>query len=780
MKKRSVISGLGYAVVILAMFLSCLRTLAQTVELADSLFDALDHVITLNENRHYFEAYRAIAATDNALERALRGVDVSQLNESDFELLYWPVKKSRAEVAYKLGLYNEMATLSSQLDNALKKYTSLEQAKRDGMRADVLKIDGGRYFLTHNYSDAVRALREALMLKAFEPRFTATLCDELAQVYYAQGDYAQALAQLDTLLAGESFSDNYRYRASDDERLEIESQRALCLARMGQYTEALNIITSIVKRYRKGDQRRYAEALRKRGKILMLQYDATGQYNDESRQCYSRYLSVMKSYVDSRFLDMDESEREQFWMTEQPFVTDCYRLENKDAGLLFDVSLFSKAVLQQMGREFSTAMTRSERQRILGAMRVNWRDVQRALPHGGAAIEFVTYLKDGDREHLGALLITRSALNPVFIPMLPVDSILDYRLSARQRVGDVLTSKNDEGGINALYTDSTLSAMIWNENLVKAVGGCTEVYFAPDGILHTLALEYLLPESLSAVQLYRVTSTRVLTQTRRDLNTDDMLLCGNVDFSRSCRLPSSVDNDALAYNILSSRNIRLQPLVASLVELDSIRAIRGCRAADRVLQQDSVGEEIVRRLMQQYHLLHFATHGESATALATGNDLKPAVSDTQLSQSCLFLSGAMSAMRQPLFDASQPDGILSARELAGMDLSNVDLAVLSACLSGRGQLSADGVYGLQRGFKAAGAKALIVSLWEVDDNATNLLMRWLYANLEKGMTLHEAFASARAALRDYRHSRRRGAHMFTSYPYNSPNYCNAFILIDGI
>ena len=780
MKNHSKICGLGFALMALLMSLSCQRAMAQPVVLDDSLFNLMDRVITLNESHHYLDAYRAIAPADNELDRTMRDTDVSQLNESDFELLYWPIKKSRAEVAYKLGLYNEMAALSAQLDNALEGFSGLGQAKRDGMRADILKIDGGRFFLTQNYSEAVKALREALAHKAFDPEFTTAVRDDLAQVYYAQGDYARALAQLDTLLAGDLFSENHRFRAADDERLEIESQRALCLARMGQFGKALDIITPIVKRYKAGDQRRYAEALRKQGKILMLQYDVTGQYNDEARQCYRRYLSVMKTYVDTRFLDMDESEREQFWLMEQPFVTDCYRLEDKDAGLLYDVSLFSKAVLQQMGREFSSAMTRSERQRILAAMRVDWRDVQRALPRDGAAIEFVNYLKDGDREHLGALLITKASHSPVFIPIAPVDSILDYRLTTRQRVGDVLSSKHDEGGVNALYTDPKLSALIWNATLVEAIGRCSEVYFAPDGVLHTLALEYLVPDELNGVDLYRVTSTRMLTQARRDLNTDDMLLCGNVDFSHSCRQASTVDNDALAYSLLSSRGIRLQPLVASIVEVDSIRAIRGCRETDKVLQKDSVGEVIVRRLMQQYHLLHFATHGESVAALPTGNDLKPAVSDTQLSQSCLFLSGAMTAMREPLFDASQPDGILSARELAGMDLSNVDLAVLSACLSGRGQVSADGVYGLQRGFKAAGARALIVSLWEVDDYATNLLMRWLYANLEKGMTLHEAFVSARASLRDYRHSRRRGARVSTTVPYSSPNYSNAFILIDGI
>lgn len=135
-------------------------------------------------------------------------------------------------------------------------------------------------------------------------------------------------------------------------------------------------------------------------------------------------------------------------------------------------------------------------------------------------------------------------------------------------------------------------------------------------------------------------------------------------------------------------------------------------------------------------------------------------------------------MSQPQFDASQADGILSARELSGMDLNHVDLAVLSACLTGRGDISTDGVYGLQRGLKAAGVQSIIVSLWEVEDRATYKLMTYLYRNLEEGMPLHEAFENARESLREYTQTSSFSGK--TTKPFNSPHNYNAFILIDGI
>lgn len=762
-------------------------TAQQQVMLGDELFDALDRVLTLNEQHKYLEAYRAAVTADRQLEDALHGHDVSQLSQNDFKLLYWPVKKSRAEVAYALGLHDDMARTTGQLRTALDKQLPLEQAWRDSFTADLLKIEGGRCFLIQAHDRALEALNEALALKPHDNWFALAVRDDLAQVHYAQGQYLQALAQLDTVLASPPFNDSYRMPHDSAQRLEIESQRALCLARMGEFSQALDLISPIVEHYNDRDQRHLAEALRKQGKILILQQQATGQINDDARHCYDRYLSVMKAYVDSCFLDMDEDEREQFWMAEQPFVTDCYALEDQDPGLLYDVALFSKAVLLQMGRDFKDGMSHAQRSEVLSTMRVCWQDVQRSLPARGAAIEFITYQKEGQRNHLGALVITQEAARPVFIHIADADSLLAYQVTGLGRsLASIISRQHDDDGNNAMYNDSTLAAMIWNPSLTAALDGCSDIYFAADGILHALAIEYLLPDSLQQARLYRLTSTRLLTAAPHQADTRSMLLCGYADFERSCHARATIDNDAVAYSIQSSESQPLAPLPHSLVEIDSVLSIRGHRAADRVLLQDSVSEVLVRQLMERYHMLLISTHGKSGTALESASDLRPSSSDTGLSGSCLFLAGANATMRDHQFDASRhADGILSARELAGMDLSGVDLAVLSACLTGRGQILTDGVYGLQRGLKAAGVHAMIVSLWEVSDETTSMLMSHLFSNLEQGMSIHQAFYQAREALR-------RELHDYKSYtttlrgqqrvkrPYdNKPCYYDAFILVDA-
>ena len=94
------------------------------------------------------------------------------------------------------------------------------------------------------------------------------------------------------------------------------------------------------------------------------------------------------------------------------------------------------------------------------------------------------------------------------------------------------------------------------------------------------------------------------------------------------------------------------------------------------------------------------------------------------------------------------DGVLTALEVASLDLSRVDLAVLSACETGLGKVAGgEGILGLQRAFQVAGARATVTSLWEIPDRATQLLMRRFYDNLwVRGLGKLEALREAQILL----------------------------------
>ena len=124
-----------------------------------------------------------------------------------------------------------------------------------------------------------------------------------------------------------------------------------------------------------------------------------------------------------------------------------------------------------------------------------------------------------------------------------------------------------------------------------------------------------------------------------------------------------------------------------------------------------------------------------------------------------------------------------------MYMSKVELFIASACQSGLGHITSDGVYGIQRGLKNAGVGAMVVSLWNVNDEATRYFMTNLNSALAGGMDLHEAFAYARERMDDeiyyeewrFISGKMRGEYVSSEAAiYSLPRYKNAFILIDNI
>jgi CHAT domain-containing protein len=112
--------------------------------------------------------------------------------------------------------------------------------------------------------------------------------------------------------------------------------------------------------------------------------------------------------------------------------------------------------------------------------------------------------------------------------------------------------------------------------------------------------------------------------------------------------------------------------------------------------------------------------------------------------------------------AGHYDGILTAQEIASVDLSTVEWAVLSACDTGVGEVTTgEGVLGLRRAFQVAGAGTLIMSLWPVEDQAAHEWMRALYeARLDKGLSTVEAVQSASLSALQRRKDRGESTHPF--------------------
>jgi CHAT domain-containing protein len=176
-------------------------------------------------------------------------------------------------------------------------------------------------------------------------------------------------------------------------------------------------------------------------------------------------------------------------------------------------------------------------------------------------------------------------------------------------------------------------------------------------------------------------------------------------------------------------------------------------------------EQAFRRQAPSATYLHLATHGYFAP-----EELKSSFNASRADEGTIslfarqdvsgwhpgLLSGIVLAGANQPPDPERDDGVLTALEVAELDLSGVELVTLSACETGLGSTAGgEGVLGLQRSFQLAGARTTVASLWEVPDDATRTLMVEFYENLW-GKRLPRCEALRQAQLTLLREGRDRG------------------------
>lgn len=232
--------------------------------------------------------------------------------------------------------------------------------------------------------------------------------------------------------------------------------------------------------------------------------------------------------------------------------------------------------------------------------------------------------------------------------------------------------------------------------------------------------------------------------------------------------------------------LNFSPLPSARREADQVEEIwRKAEGADRTrvgevvkLVGQGAGEGALKRMIGGRRVVHLATHGffaqencppeqgghpgrGTSAAPVPGGGMAPMLAENPLLLSGLALAGAnrrgaagvadgaraggaaLPAGAPSDADGQTEDGILTAEEIAGLDLSGVEWAVLSACETGVGKVQAgEGVLGLRRAFEVAGAGTLIMSLWPVEDAATREWMRLLYEGRLSGMSTAEAVQNA--------------------------------------
>jgi CHAT domain-containing protein len=247
-----------------------------------------------------------------------------------------------------------------------------------------------------------------------------------------------------------------------------------------------------------------------------------------------------------------------------------------------------------------------------------------------------------------------------------------------------------------------------------------------------------------------------------------LLLVGDVDYGGSPGREHSARLSRSAAGVVTGSLPEFGLLPASRPEILAIRdsfRTQHERGKVRILGRDKATEEAFKIEASKCRWLHVATHGFFAPK-ALRSALAPAaksVADGTSLTVAGYHPGVLSGLA--LSGANTPpvgegdDGILTALEVASLDLSNVEVAVLSACETGLGEVAGgEGVLGLQRAFQVAGVRTTVTSMWKVPDAATQLLMQRFYENLwEKGLGKLEALREAQLWVRREGRSRVTGS-----------------------
>ncbi len=426
-----------------------------------------------------------------------------------------------------------------------------------------------------------------------------------------------------------------------------------------------------------------------------------------------------------------------------------------------------------------------------------------ALAPDEAAIEFADIYVHGMGNTYIALLLTHDQPEPRLIRLFSDDDLAALHYAGGQSFQQALKS---ERGINQIYDDPRFGALIWQPILRQLAPGQRRLYFSPTAMFYQMGIEYMPCDSLHRIQdvcqVYRLSSTKSLANRQAAEPIRTATVFGGLHYDMTLaqlreQHDQLTDGDEPANHLLATTDLSTVPewragmqrtldslslrgavhfLPGTLHEIEDIaEQLMQHGVKTRVLKENKGTEETFKQLGgTSQSIIHIATHGFAFSEQEVKQRDQPlafltetsADLDNTLNYSGLLLSGANYALQGNPLPADLDDGILTAREIAQVDLGRVGMVVLSACQTGLGEIREDGVFGIQRGFKKAGAQSLLMSLWKVSDEATDLMMTRFYEQLMQGRSRLEAFKQAQLSLRQDPH---------TAAPY----YWASFILLDA-
>lgn len=542
---------------------------------------------------------------------------------------------------------------------------------------------------------------------------------------------------------------------------------------------------------------------------LAILYWKTGK-PDKAYTLYKEVMDKTLEFIDHYFPPMSETEKTKFWDVTAPRFQRFYNFALDNQAQLptatqdiFNYNLATKALLlnatnkikesilksnnqalikdyfgwlelkEQLAQYYTYSKKKQQEQKIdlpalerqanamekslsersteftsgYSAQRIDFKQVAGTLTDNEAVVDLIRvrgFKQDFTTEvRYVAMILKKGSTSPVLV-------VLEKGLELETRYYKYYRNNIQQRGDDQFSYDQ-----FW-ASIEPGVSGKKVIYLSPDGVYNQLNLNTLKKKDGQHL-----------------INTSDLIILGNAKdlvAIKARKQTTAPLKNAFLLGFPEYGTQEVSALPGTKVEIDGVAKIL-TTAGYKVnkLTEKNANEKNIK-VVKGTELVHIATHGyflQDADAGANGSVFGVNVenaTNNPLLRSGLILAGAEKAITGAEADITNNDnGVLTAYEAMNLNLEGTSLVILSACETGLGEVkSGEGVYGLQRAFLVAGADALIMSLWKVDDAATQLLMTNFYTNWIKLRDKQKAFKQAQLQLMT---------------KYKEPYYWGAFVMI---
>ena len=718
----------------------------------------------------------------------------------------------------------ELYIASKQYDNALRyAYLTLDESKKlckaedKSFRLSYIPI-ASIYAKKGDKGNCLRSLDSLFFVEPYisEPR-------ELSQLYTVRGSCYNDLSDYQSAITNYKKADEIlasKYPASDGERVRLYALLGGVEHSLNHYDETehyYKLYANAIKEIYGEHSLNYINA-----QIYLANAQGFAGHIKDGCGNYTSAVTSLKEVIKKRLPYMNTAEREGFWsplsslltyMTPYALKAELYQTEYTQT--CYDALLLSKAFLldsersvydivqrdgdktdmqtymniaslnnqikewernyaqhadsiliasNKIARLESSLMRKCQSIGIITSfMDVDYNAVKKSLGKNDVLIDFTDFIPNVGGRRYAAYIVNKKQKYPLLKPLF-----------AESQIDSLDIVRPD------MFYDKDFAAevikLLWNPLKEHIVEGST-VYYVPSQMLFQVCLESLPLEDGTLLgdhyHFVRLSSARELVRKQNKSNAASAVLYGGLQYDLE---PNVMAENARQYDLSSRMVVRggdivrgdstFRELPGSKVEVERIAEIlnRSKFEATPYTGMNGTEESFLSMHGKSPGILHLATHGFYYTPTeAEKVDYLRGYSDA-MSLSGLIMSGGNAAWRGEELPTGTLGGVLTANNIAHLDLSNTDMVVLSACQTGQGNATAEGLYGLQRAFKKAGVGTMVMTLWSVSDKvATEFMIKFYESLVENDWDKHKAFEQTKSYIR-------------TQHP--DPYHWAAFVMLD--